>query len=489
MKRLFSVVLALLLAVQLPARVKLPAVLGSNMVLQRNTEVNFWGEASPRSRVRVTASWDGRTHETRADASGRWALKLPTGEAGGPYTVTVSDGEPLVLDNVLVGEVWVCSGQSNMEMPVSGFMFQPVEGAVDAIADAGMYPGIRMFTVPRVSSKTPLDDCDAAWQTATPASVGQFSAVGYFFGRMLYKALGIPVGLITSNWGGSTIEAWMTVEAIDATPGIDHAVAKSGTYDNSIPQRLYNGMILPVCRYTAKGFIWYQGESNRKNWYDYKALQVSLVKLWRETWGDGKMPFYYTQLAPYRYEGDTLRSLPLVIEAQYRALAEIPHSGIAATTDLGNPTCIHPARKREVGERLAFLALANDYGVTGLPAPAPVYKSMERDGNKLVLTFDNLPVRAQNGVDSFVAFGPEGYCRPGGFEIAGEDRVFHPAVANFKYWDNRIEVSSDRVPDPVAVRYAFRNYCPEANVMTTMGQPLVPFRTDDWPLDDIGQIR
>ena len=286
MKRLFSVVLALLLAVQLPARVKLPAVLGSNMVLQRNAEVNFWGEASPRSRVRVTASWDGRTHETRADASGRWALKLPTGEAGGPYTVTLSDGEPLVLDNVLVGEVWVCSGQSNMEMPVSGFMFQPVEGAVDAIADAGMYPGIRMFTVPRVSSKTPLDDCDAAWQTATPASVGQFSAVGYFFGRMLYKALGIPVGLITSNWGGSTIEAWMTVEAIDATPGIDHAVAKSGTYDNSIPQRLYNGMILPVCRYTAKGFIWYQGESNRKNWYDYKALQVSLVKLWRETWGD-----------------------------------------------------------------------------------------------------------------------------------------------------------------------------------------------------------
>ena len=297
--------------------------------------------------------------------------------------MTLSDGEPLVLDNVLVGEVWVCSGQSNMEMPVSGFMFQPVEGAVDAIADAGMYPGIRMFTVPRVSSKTPLDDCDAAWQTATPASVGQFSAVGYFFGRMLYKALGIPVGLITPNWGGSTIEAWMTVDAIDATPGIDHAVAKSGTYDNSIPQRLYNGMILPVCRYTAKGFIWYQGESNRRNWYDYKALQVSLVKLWRNAWGDAKMPFYYTQLAPYRYEGDTLRSLPLVIEAQYRALAEIPHSGIAATTDLGNPTCIHPARKREVGERLAFLALANDYGVTGLPAPAPVYKSMERDGNKL----------------------------------------------------------------------------------------------------------
>ena len=307
MKRFFWGALALLLAVQAEAEVKLPAVLGSNMVLQRNTEVNFWGEASPRSRVRVTTSWNGRTYDAKADAEGRWTMKIATDEAGGPYTVTVSDGREIVLDNVMLGEVWVCSGQSNMEMPVSGFMFQPVEGAVDAIADAGMYPGIRMFTVPRVSSQTPLQDCEAAWQTATSESVGQFSAVGYFFGRMLYKALGIPVGLITPNWGGSTIAAWMTVDAIDSTPGIDYAAAKSGTYDNSIPQRLYNGMLLPVCRFTAKGFIWYQGESNRRNWYDYKALQVSLVKLWRETWGDGKMPFYYTQLAPYRYEGDDLR--------------------------------------------------------------------------------------------------------------------------------------------------------------------------------------
>ena len=177
MKRFFLAAVVLLLAVQAEAEVKLPALLGSNMVLQRNTEVNFWGEASPRSRVLLTASWDGRTYDAKADAEGRWAMKIATGEAGGPYTVTVSDGKEVVLDNVMLGEVWVCSGQSNMEMPVSGFMFQPVEGAVDAIADAGMYPGIRMFTVPRVSSKTPLDDCDAAWQTATPASVGQFSAL------------------------------------------------------------------------------------------------------------------------------------------------------------------------------------------------------------------------------------------------------------------------------------------------------------------------
>ena len=237
-----------------------------------------------------------------------------------------------------------------MEMPVSGFMFQPVEGAVDAIADAGMYPGIRMFTVPRVSSKTPLDDCDAAWQTATPASVGQFSAVGYFFGRMLYKALGIPVGLITSNWGGSTIEAWMTVDAIDATPGIDHAVAKSGTYDNSIPQRLYNGMILPVCRYTAKGFIWYQGESNKGYHAKYPYDMAALAANWRAAWGGGEqMPFYYVQLAPFDYDIPMHRFrgeenpilLPLMVEAQIRALDLIPNTGMAVNTDLGDATQIH----------------------------------------------------------------------------------------------------------------------------------------------------
>ena len=485
MKRLFSVVLALLLAVQLPARVKLPAVLGSNMVLQRNAEVNFWGEASPRSRVRVTASWDGRTHETRADASGRWALKLPTGEAGGPYTVTLSDGEPLVLDNVLVGEVWVCSGQSNMEMPVSGFMFQPVEGAVDAIADAGMYPGIRMFTVPRVSSKTPLDDCDAAWQTATPASVGQFSAVGYFFGRMLYKALGIPVGLITSNWGGSTIEAWMTVDAIDATPGIDHAVAKSGTYDNSIPQRLYNGMILPVCRYTAKGFIWYQGESNKGYHAKYPYDMAALAANWRAAWGGGEqMPFYYVQLAPFDYDIPMHRFrgeenpilLPLMVEAQIRALDLIPNTGMAVNTDLGDATQIHPPRKDLVGQRLALLALTGTYGCEGIDSRGPLFERADFGDGRAVVTFRSNSTLIPTDTPLQ------------GFEIAGKDRIFHPAEAFVIHRDydfsRQVEVRSDAVAEPVAVRYAFRNVVERVNLTNTIGLPAFPFRTDTW--DDAG---
>lgn len=491
MKRMLATAAALVLALGASGEVKLPGVLSDNMVLQRNTEVNLWGEAAPGRRVRIRTSWNGERYDAQADKEGHWSVRVATGDAGGPYEITFDDGDRVTLSDILLGEVWICGGQSNMEMPVCGFMQQPVEGSVDVLFEAAAYPEIRLFTVPHVSSAEPLYDCDAQWEKPTPETVGRFSAVGYFFGRTLHRILGVPVGLITPNWGGSTIETWMTEESIDATEGIDHAVAKSGVYDNSIVQRLYNGMILPVCRFTAKGFIWYQGESNRKNWYDYKALQVSLVDLWRKTWGDDSMPFYMTQLAPYRYEGDELRSLPLVIEAQYRAAAEIPHSGVAATTDLGNPTCIHPSKKLEVGRRLACLALRNDYGVRGLPRPAPTYASMERDGNKLILSFNNLSAKnAWNDPDSFVGFETGGgYVRPQGFEVAGEDRVFHKAKANFKWWQNRIEVSCDEVPEPVAVRYAFRNYCPEANVRTTTGQPLVPFRTDDWPLDDIGEIR
>ncbi|MDE5637369.1 MAG: sialate O-acetylesterase [Alistipes sp.] len=490
MKRLLAAVWALVALTNVSAAVKLPGVLSDDMVLQRNAEVNLWGEAAPGRRVRIRTSWNNARYDVRADEAGHWSVRVATGDAGGPYSITFDDGDRVTLENILLGEVWICGGQSNMEMPVCGFMYQPVEGGVDAIVDAGSYPEIRLFTVPRVSSAEPLSDCDASWEVSAPESVSRFSAVGYFFGRTLHKVLGVPVGLITSNWGGSTIETWMTEESIDAIEGIDLAAAKSGVYDNSIVQRLYNGMILPVCNFTAKGFIWYQGESNRRNWYDYKALQVALVDLWRKTWGDETMPFYMTQLAPYRYEGDDLRSLPLVVEAQYKAAAEIPHSGIAATGDLGNPTCIHPPRKLEVGRRLAYLALTNDYGVRGMPRPAPTFASMERDGSKLVLSFDNLSARhSWNDPDSFVGFTADGYVRPQGLEVACEDRVFNRAKASFKWWENKIEVSCDEVPEPVAVRYAFRNYCPEADVRTTMGQPLVPFRTDDWPLDDIGEIR
>ena len=492
MKRFFLLAVMAVMPFAIRAEVKLPSVLGSNMVLQRNTEVNLWGSAEAGKTVTVETSWNGAKYKVKADDNGQWKVKVETGEAGGPYTITFSDGDRLTLDNILLGEVWICGGQSNMEMPVCGFMNQPVDGCADAVMNAGQYPGIRMFTVARCSTDEPQTDCKGEWLCSTPAAVSSFSATAYFFGLTLYKALGIPVGLVTSNWGGSNIETWMSAESIAEIEGIDHELISKWKGDASTVARLYNGMILPITNYTAKGFIWYQGCSNRKNWFDYKELQIALIKLWRQKWGDDKMPFYITQLAPYRYEGDNLRSLPLVIEAQYQAAAALENVAVAATTDLGHPTCIHPAKKLQVGQRLAYLALANDYKLAGVPAPAPTYKSMERDGNKLLLSFNNLSdPYSFNDANSIVGFGPDNTLRLQGFEIAGEDGVFYPATSHMKWWQNKITVFSDKVAEPVAVRYAFKNYCPEANVRTNFNLPLVPFRTDDWeiPADQIGEIR
>ncbi len=482
MKRVIFSAIMLMLASAAFAEVRLPAVLGSNMVLQRNSEVNFWGTAEPDSKVRIVTSWDGKKYTVKADSEGRWRTRLSTGEAGGPYSITVSDGEKLILDNILLGEVWVCGGQSNMAFPVRGDNQQSTDGGAQAITDAMLYPGIRLFTVPRHPSDTPKYDCDGRWQTSSPASVADFSAVAYFFGRTLNKVLGIPVGLISSNVGSSAIEAWMTVEAIDATPGINHELSKSGKSKYSKAQNFWNSMILPIKDFTAKGFIWYQGCSNKHNWFDYKELQKSMIRLWRSAWGNDEMPFYITQLTPYIHEGNDKRSSSMVIEAQYQAASEMEHVGVAATTDVGSPCWIHPAKKFEVGQRLAWLALGNDYGVEGLPLPAPTYKSMERDGNKLVLSFNNV----DNGGNSLGRYYSDTELHYGGFEIAGEDRVFQPARVNLKWMENKIEVWSEWVAEPVAVRYAFRNIPQGANVRTTLGQPLAPFRTDDWPVEDTG---
>lgn len=496
--RLLAAALLVTSSLTLSAKVSLPSLIGDDMVLQRNSTVNVWGQAKSGATVIVTTSWNNAKYKTRTDSEGRWSLKVVTEDAGGPYTMTISDGEPLIVKGVMLGEVWFCCGQSNMEMPLCGFMMQPVENYAEHLMNvASEARSLRFFQVPRVSSDELCDTCGGVWQLPTMRNASLFSACGYFFGRALSKAMpGVPVGLVSSNWGGSRIECWMTDDAIKSASGINHEMALSGKGVTSEPQKLFNSMIWPLRHYTAKGWIWYQGESNRLNWFDYRNLLVSMVGLWRNVWEDDSMPFYFAQLAPYTYEGDTLRSLPLVIEAQYQAMALIPHSGIAATTDIGNRTCIHPQKKCEVGTRLAWLALRNDYGIEGVPRPAPTYQSMKKvyndywKCNQLVLSFNNLSGQNEfNEPDSILGYGPDGYCSPGGFEIAGEDRVWHKARANYRWWQNKVEVWSDEVPEPVAVRYAFRNFPSDANMMTTSGQPFAPFRTDDWEVDDIGEIR
>lgn len=477
-------ILAIALAsITADAKVTLPSVMGDNMVLQRDTQVNIWGKAAPKAKVTVTPSWDGRTYTATADSDGRWIAKVATGNAGGPYSITISDGEPVVLDNILLGEVWICGGQSNMEMQVHGFMHQPVAGGLEAILDAPNHPGMRFFTVGRSISDTPLDDCKGEWLESTPEAVADFSACGYFFGHLLNQMLGVPVGLITSNWGGTCVEPWMDEAAFEAVEGIDKSVSRGRTDANQVVGHLYNGMIHPIENHTAKGFIWYQGESNRGHHDDYVKLLSAMITDWRNKWGDKEMPFYMAQLAPYNYDGAEKMSLPMIIEAQYKVAAEVPNVGIAATTDIGNPIGIHPSHKKEVGERMAFLALQRDYGVKGLPLPAPTYKSMSVDGNKVTLEFNNLAFDQDwwEG-NTFHSYLDDRYIRPQGFEVAGEDRVFYPATGGFGHGKNTIEIYSDSVPNPVAVRYYFHNYMPDANVKTCLGQPLVPFRTDNWPV-------
>ena len=472
-------------AVSAHARVTLPAVMADNMVLQRDTDVNIWGKAAPGAKVTVTPSWDGKTYTTTAGKDGRWITKVATGNAGGPYTITISDGDPVVLDNILLGEVWICGGQSNMEMQVHGFMHQPVSGGLEAILDAPNHPGMRFFTVKRSVSDKPLDDCGGEWLESTPEAVANFSACGYYFGHLLNQMLGVPVGLITSNWGGTAAEPWMTEEAFEAVDGIDKEVSRERGRSEShqVPGALYNGMIHPIENHTAKGFIWYQGESNRGHHDDYVKILSALIADWRDKWGDSDMPFYMAQLAPYRYDGAGKMSLPMIIEAQYKVATDVPNVAIAATTDIGNPIGIHPSHKKEVGERLAFLALQRDYGVKGLPLPAPTYKSMSVDGNKVTVEFNNLAYDPDwwEG-NTFHSYQDDRYIRPQGFEVAGEDQKFYPATGGFGHGKNTVEIYSDSVPNPVAVRYYFHNYVPEANVKTGLDQPLVPFRTDSWPV-------
>ena len=476
MKRLTSLLILAFVAFSLQAAIKLPALIGSNMVLQRNATPNIWGKADPQSKVTVTTSWNKQIYNVTADKDGHWLVKVNTPDAGGPYTITIREKETIVLKNVLIGEVWISSGQSNMEMPVRGFGYQPNENCVQTIMEAPQYPGIRMFTVQKTSVDTPLDTCRGDWQLSTPESVGSFSATAYYFAKNLNKVLNIPIGIITTNWGGSAIEAWMTQESLNAMDGLNMPLISARTADNQKVAVLYNGMIAPIKNYTAKGFIWYQGESNRDNYQDYAKLMQGMLKLWRADWKDEKMPFYYAQLAPYIYEGVNGYSLAVMWEQQFKALKMIPYSGMATTTDIGDAACIHPARKEMVGMRLAMIALQNDYAIKGLPASSTYCESVEYKDGKVIVQVNSL---GEGGdLNTLNAFNQ----KIDGFEVAGADQKFYPAKGSIVWYQSKIELKSDSVASPVAVRYNFHNV-PVGTVQTIGAQPLLPFRSDNWPID------
>jgi sialate O-acetylesterase len=468
LKMIRSVLLFVCLALcgsSLEAKISLPSIISDHMVLQQRTSVPLWGKAARSAAVTIKTSWDRKTYTTRSDAGGHWRVSVATPAAGGPHSITLSDGAPLVLTDVLIGEVWVCSGQSNMEMPVKGFGNQPVLHAADLLFDAGQ-PLIRLIRYERGLTRTPQwDGKSTAWQVSDGERAREFSAVGYQFARLLQRRLGVPVGMIMSTWGGTRIEAWMSGSSLEAFPRVvlpaTTDTAKMGKND---PAVLFNAMIHPFLGYGIRGVLWYQGEQNRFNPGEYDRLMAAMVKDWRSRW-QRDFPFYYVQIAPFRYK-DTIGPANLLREAQGRASTQIPNAGMVVTMDVGAENYIHPPDKTTVARRLAYWAVAHTYGTKGVPYASPVFKSMTIEGGAATVSF----LHAENGLTSFG--------KPlQAFEVAGEDKVFFPATARIT--GKGVVVQSEKVKSPVAVRYAFKDWV-EGDLFNTEGLPAAPFRTDNW---------
>lgn len=448
----------------LEAAIKLPAIFGDHMVLQQQTEAAIWGEASPGKTVKVETSWDKASYTTKADMDGNWKLKVKTPKAGGPYNISLSDGQTLKLNDVLIGEVWICSGQSNMQMPMRGYYNQPIYGANEAVA-VSKNQNIRLFTVERQKTVKPQNNFKGDWKTCVPENVVDFSATAYFFGRMIQQALDVPVGLICSSWGGTRIEAWISESGYKNFDWVELPDKnQEGEVSQNTPTVLFNGMVQPMVGYAFRGALWYQGESNRNQPDEYEKLMPGLIQNWRDAWGIGDFPFYYAQIAPFGY-GNGLNSA-FIREAQLKASTAIPNAGMACLMDAGEENNIHPANKEAAGERLAFWALTKTYGQKGIEYSGPVLKEMTVEGNLVKLTFDH----ANNGLTTY---GQE----LKNFTIAGENQRFFPAQAFITR--QGITVSSGRVPNPVAVRYAFEDFV-VGELYNTEGLPASSFRTDDW---------
>ena len=449
------------------ADIKLPAIFGDNMILQQQSSVAIWGWAKPNTGVSVTGSWNKKSYNAKSDAKGYWRVMIETPSAGFvPYTLTVSDGKAVTIRNILIGEVWVCSGQSNMEMPMKGLYNEPIAGGPEAIATS-TNPGIRCFTVTKASKAAPQEDCTGTWQIAGLNTTPNFTAAGYFFARLLNQALNIPVGLIHTSWGGSSIEAWMTPNSLKDIPGKPVPATDA---DIKVPQGtptvLYNGMIHPILGYGIRGAIWYQGESNREEPALYVKMFDAMVREWRTLWGMGEFPFYYCQIAPYNYGGGT--NSGYIREAQAKGMVTTPNTGMAVLMDAESVNSIHPPKKRDAGERMALWALAKTYGMEGMHYRSPEVKTIEIEGRVAVLTFD------LDFYPGLTTCGKELL----NFVIAGSDQRFYPAKAACT--GNKVYVFSPSVPAPVAVRYCWDDTS-GTELFTGEGHlPVSSFRTDEW---------
>ncbi|MGY2132922.1 sialate O-acetylesterase [Hymenobacter sp. HD11105] len=500
--------LLLLFALASPAwaNIKLPALMTDNMVLQQKTTVALWGWADPGEAVTVTASWQKAPQKATADAQGNWQVRIPTDKAGGPHIITFQGKNRLVVSNVLLGEVWLCSGQSNMNFPIAKGPSNWMTGVVNEaeVVPKAKYPAIRMFTVPQKVADTPQLDTEGSWVVCSPETVGSFSAVAYFFGQEIHEKTKVPVGLIHSSWGGTPAESWTRKDVLENNPDLrpiltryDQGLTQRPAYEaaftawqqekaatpqnttpkpaeplsatsNKSPYKLYNGMIKPLIPYTLKGVIWYQGESNAERAYQYRKLFPAMIANWRQDWQQPNLPFYFVQITPHKGQNPEIR------EAQLLSMQTVPNTGMVVTTDVGDSLDIHPRNKQVVGHRLALWALAKEYGQKNLPYSGPIYKKMEVKDGKASLQFDYTSggLVTQNGD-----------LRE--FTIAGPDSVFRPAQARIE--GNTVVVWSEQVKQPVAVRFGWSR-SPMPNFYNGAGLPASPFRTDQWRVSTQGKL-
>lgn len=465
LRQILHILVFLLSTSGLHAEIKIPSIFGNHMVLQQKAYVALWGSATPGKTVRIKTSWDEKNYSVQANNSGDWKIKVKTHQAGGPYEITISDGSVLKLTDVLIGEVWLCSGQSNMEMPMKGFWNQSVINSNEIIATSENSK-IRLFTVENNKSLDPLDDFRGTWKECVPENVANFSATAYYFGKMMQQILKVPVGLINASWGGTRIEPWISrsgLKSFDWVTVPDNN--EKGEFSPQTPSVLFNAMIHPMVGYGIRGLIWYQGESNRNEPDHYRELLTCLVENWRNKWDIGEFPFYYVQIAPFDYGVQGTNSA-FFREAQLKVSDAIPNCGMACIMDTGEKNNVHPTNKKVVGDRLAYLALGKTYNKKGFAYYAPVLKEMNIEGSNIYLTFDY----ANNGLTSL---GRELQ----NFKVAGENKRFYPAKAVIS--KQGITLFSPYVEKPMAVRYAFEDFV-VGDLFNTEGLPASSFRTDNW---------
>ena len=481
-RMLFLAALAAL-TIGLQAKVKLHHLVSDNMIIQQQTDVRLWGWAKPGRKVVATTSWSSQRAEAKADKQGRWLLTVKSPKASyEPLSITFDDGDgKVIINNVLAGEVWVCAGQSNMEMPVKGFGNCPVLNYNQEVLSAAGKRQVRSAKIPSIMRMTPQEDAETNWRECSPETVGEFSATGYFFAKVVNKALDIPIGLIEANKGGSRVESWLTKENLEKytkEPTDSMGIVNfKKDWDYHRAMLWGNGTFNPILNYTVKGILFYQGCSNvgdPKGQYSQR-LKL-LVEQWRSQFKLGEIPFYFVQIAPF-VSGDPNGTWNAELqEEQFKASKIIPNSGLVCTNDCVYPyegTQIHPAQKQKVGERLAFLALNKTYGMSSIICISPSFKDMQIKNDTVMIHLND----ECGAISRFMDIQ--------GFEVAGADKVFYPAQADHfwqpggGYWDECITIKSPKVKQPVAIRYCFRNW-QLGNMANAGGLPLFPFRTDNW---------